>query len=60
MLGTPYGLGHSVIRGHIAGLDRVLELGKTRLGGLVQVQAPVYPGDSVARRWSTSEATGWA
>ena len=48
VLGNPYGMGHSVNRGHIAGLDRVLELGTRQLGGLIQVQAPLYPGDSGA------------
>src|SRR5262249_54882707 len=33
---------------HVAGLDRVLELGPRQLGGLIQVQAPLYPGDSGA------------
>lgn len=48
VLGNPFGMGHSVNRGHVAGLDRVLELGDQRLGGLIQVQAPLYPGDSGA------------
>ena len=41
-------MGHSVSRGHIAGLDRALELGDRQLGGLIQIQAPLYPGDSGA------------
>src|SRR5271157_1753650 len=32
----------------IAGLDRALKLGSRQLGGLIQVQAPLYPGDSGA------------
>ncbi len=48
VLGSPFGLGHSVNRGHVAGLDRVLELGSRQLGGLIQVQAPLFPGDSGA------------
>src|SRR5205823_983711 len=27
VLGSPFGMGHSVSRGHVAGLDRALELG---------------------------------
>ena len=48
VVGNPLGLGHSVSRGHIAGLDRALKLGSHQLGGLIQVQAPLYPGDSGA------------
>ena len=48
VVGNPFGMGHSVSRGHVAGLDRVLELGTRQLGGLIQVQAPLYPGDSGA------------
>ena len=48
VVGNPFGMGHSVSRGHVAGLDRVLELGPRQLGGLIQVQAPLYPGDSGA------------
>ncbi len=48
VVGNPFGLGHSVGRGHVAGLDRALKLGPRQLGGLIQVQAPLYPGDSGA------------
>jgi serine protease Do len=48
VVGNPFGMGHSVSRGHVAGLDRALELGARQLGGLIQVQAPLYPGDSGA------------
>jgi serine protease Do len=48
VVGNPFGMGHSVSRGHVAGLDRTLELGARQLGGLLQVQAPLYPGDSGA------------
>ena len=48
VVGNPLGLGHSVSRGHIAGIDRALKLGLHQLGGLIQVQAPLYPGDSGA------------
>jgi S1-C subfamily serine protease len=48
VVGNPFGLGHSVGRGHIAGLDRALKLGQRQVGGLIQVQAPLYPGDSGA------------
>ena len=43
VVGNPFGMGHSVSRGHVAGLDRVLELGTRQLGGLIQVQAPLLP-----------------
>jgi serine protease Do len=48
VVGNPFGMGHSVSRGHVAGLDRELELNARQLGGLIQVQAPLYPGDSGA------------
>ena len=48
VVGNPFGMGHSISRGHVAGLDRALELGTRQLGGLIQVQAPLYPGDSGA------------
>ncbi len=48
IVGNPFGMGHSVSRGHVAGLDRTLELSARQLGGLLQVQAPLYPGDSGA------------
>jgi serine protease Do len=48
VVGNPFGMGHSVSRGHVAGLDRALDLGDRQLGGLIQVQAPLYPGDSGA------------
>jgi S1-C subfamily serine protease len=48
VVGNPFGLGHSISRGHIAGLGRRLELGTRQLGGLIQVHAPLYPGDSGA------------
>ena len=46
VVGNPFGMGHSVSRGHVAALDRALELGLRQLGGLIQIQAPLYPGDS--------------
>ncbi len=48
VIGNPFGLGHTVRRGHIAGLDRALKLRSRDIGGLIQVQAPLYPGDSGA------------
>ena len=48
VVGNPFGMGHSVSRGHVAGLDRALELDDRQLGGLIQVQAPLFPGDSGA------------
>jgi len=48
LIGTPYGLGHSVSRGHVAGLGRRLTLGPQTLSGLIQIQASIHPGDSGA------------
>jgi S1-C subfamily serine protease len=48
VIGNPFGLGHSVLRGHISGLDRRLELGPRQLGGLIQVAVALHPGDSGA------------
>ena len=48
IVGNPFGMGHSISRGHLAGLDRELELGNRQLGGLIQIEAPLYPGDSGA------------
>ena len=48
VIGNPFGLGHSVSRGYIAGLNRRLEIGSRRLGGLIQIDAALYPGDSGA------------
>ena len=48
LIGNPYGLAHSVSRGHVAGLARRLEIGTHTLGGLIQIQAPLHPGDSGA------------
>ncbi|WP_165229593.1 S1C family serine protease [Aquisphaera insulae] len=46
--GNAFGLGHTVSRGYVTGLDRALKLGVRQLGGLIQVQARIYPGDSGA------------
>ena len=48
VIGNPFGLGHSVLRGHISGLDRRLELGPRQLGGLIQLAVALHPGDSGA------------
>jgi serine protease Do len=48
VIGNPFGLGHSVLRGHVSGLDRRLELGPRQLGGLIQVAVALHPGDSGA------------
>jgi S1-C subfamily serine protease len=48
VLGNPFGMGQSVSRGHIAGLDWAMEVADRQLGGMIQVQAPLYPGDSGA------------
>jgi serine protease Do len=48
IIGNPFGLGHSVIRGQIAGLDRRVDVGPRPLGGLIQIDASLHPGDSGA------------
>jgi S1-C subfamily serine protease len=48
VIGNPFGLGHSVLRGHISGLNRRLELGPRPLGGLIQIAVALHPGDSGA------------
>jgi S1-C subfamily serine protease len=48
VIGNPFGLGHSVLRGHISGLNRRLELGSRQLGGLIQIAVALHPGDSGA------------
>jgi S1-C subfamily serine protease len=48
VIGNPFGLGHSVLRGHISGLERRLELGSRQLGGLIQIAVALHPGDSGA------------
>jgi S1-C subfamily serine protease len=48
VIGNPFGLGHSVLRGHISGLDRRLELEPKPLGGLIQIAVALHPGDSGA------------
>ena len=48
VIGNPFGLAHSVSRGYVAGLGRRLELGPRQLGGLIQVDASLHPGDSGA------------
>ncbi|WP_435017949.1 S1C family serine protease [Tundrisphaera sp. TA3] len=48
LIGNPYGLGHSVGRGFVAGLGRRLDLEPSPLSGLIQVQAPIHPGDNGA------------
>ncbi|WP_422928120.1 S1C family serine protease [Singulisphaera sp. PoT] len=48
VIGNPFGLGHSVIRGQVAGLDRRVDIGPRPLGGLIQIDAALHPGDSGA------------
>jgi len=48
ILGNPFGLRHSVIRGQISGLDRRVDVGLRPLGGLIQIDASLHPGDSGA------------
>ncbi|SIO33030.1 serine protease Do [Singulisphaera sp. GP187] len=48
IIGNPFGLGHSVIRGQVAGLDRRVDVGPRPLGGLIQLDASLHPGDSGA------------
>lgn len=46
IIGNPFGLGHSVARGQVAGLDRRVDVGPRPLGGLIQLDASLHPGDS--------------
>jgi serine protease Do len=48
LIGHPYHLGQSVSVGNIAGLDRRVQYGPRPLGGLIQVQVALHPGDSGA------------
>lgn len=48
IVGNPFGLAHSVGRGFVAGLGRRLELDPRQLGGLIQIDAALHPGDSGA------------
>lgn len=48
LVGNPFGLGHSVSRGHVAGTGRRLWYGSHLLGGLIQVDTGLHPGDSGA------------
>lgn len=48
VIGNPFGLEHSVSRGFVAGLGRRLDLGPHQLGGLIQIDAALHPGDSGA------------
>jgi S1-C subfamily serine protease len=48
VIGNPFGLGHSVVRGQVAGLDRRVDVGPRPLGGLIQIDAALHPGDSGA------------
>lgn len=48
VIGNPFGLGHSVIRGQVAGLDRRVDVGPRPVGGLIQIDAALHPGDSGA------------
>ena len=48
LIGNPYGLGHSVTRGHIGGLRRQFSIGSHTLADLIQIQASFHPGDSGA------------
>jgi S1-C subfamily serine protease len=48
LIGNPFGLGHSASRGQIAGLDRRVDVGPRPLGGLIQIDAALHPGDSGA------------
>ncbi|MDG3007826.1 trypsin-like peptidase domain-containing protein [Paludisphaera mucosa] len=48
VVGNPFGLGHSVSRGQVSGLNRSLKLQDLQLNGLIQVQTPLFPGDSGA------------
>jgi serine protease Do len=48
LIGNPYGLGHSVSRGNVAGLNRRADDGSRPLGGLIQIQVALHPGDNGA------------
>ncbi len=48
IVGNPFGLAHSVGRGFVAGLNRRITLGSKQLGGLIQIDAGLHPGDSGA------------
>jgi|GEM_PF-1580430 len=48
VIGNPFGLAHSVSRGFVSGLGRRLDLSPRQLGGLIQVDAALHPGDSGA------------
>lgn len=48
VVGNPFGLGHSVSRGQISGLDRSLKMQDRQINGLIQVQFPISPGDTGA------------
>jgi S1-C subfamily serine protease len=48
VIGNPFGLSHSVSRGYVSGQNRHIELGHRQLGGLIQVDASIHPGDSGA------------
>ncbi len=48
LIGHPYDLGQSVSLGNVAGLNRRVKYGPRPLGGLIQVQVALHPGDSGA------------
>ena len=48
LIGHPYDLGQSVSLGNVAGLERRVKYGARPLGGLIQVQVALHPGDSGA------------
>jgi S1-C subfamily serine protease len=48
VVGNPFGLGHSISRGEISGLDRSLRIQDHQIDGLIQVQFPIAPGDTGA------------
>jgi S1-C subfamily serine protease len=48
VIGNPFGLAHSAGRGFVAGLNRRLDLSPRPLGGLIQIDAALHPGDSGA------------
>ncbi len=48
VVGNPFGLGQSVSRGHVAGLNRHVRIGHSKLGALIQLDVPLRPGDNGA------------
>ncbi|WP_165073029.1 S1C family serine protease [Paludisphaera rhizosphaerae] len=48
VVGNPFGLGHSVSRGQVSGLDRSVKIRGLQLNGTIQIQTPLFAGDNGA------------